>query len=354
MFLPTDHSKHVEPLPPNCSFREGDWHIMASFWHPVAFAHDVGNSPVSTVLLDVDLVLFRTDEGVTIANDQCPHRGTRLSMGKVRNGQLICPMHGLHYDHEGRCTDIPSITDKSTPIPTKLCLKTYQSVERYGIVWTCLKSDPIWPLPDWPLLEDSVGGRFLVPPDVWNASAARHVENFNDIAHFPWVHIDSFGGEESESFPIYKVANTDFGLTFTVPYLEGFNRFPDSVDGEKRHVTYTYELTFPFSTLLLVRPTDSEYVHYFADTVCPVSVNKTRIFQLFTDSQGVVDPEFWMKDAETINREDRSIVESQAPFELPLDTREEIHIPADRMSRAYRKSLSDKFGLGLPINKKSS
>lgn len=354
MFLPTDHSKHTESLPPNCSFRESDWHILASFWHPVAFVHDVGDSPVATRLLDVDLVLFRTEKGVTVADDRCPHRGTRLSMGKVQNGQLICPMHGLHYDYEGRCTDIPSFADKTAPIPTKLCLKTYQSVERYGIVWACLKTDSIWPLPDWPWLDDSVGGPFFVPCDEWNTSAGRHVENFNDIAHFPWVHIDSFGGEESGSYPTYKVENTDYGLTFTVPYLEGFNRFPDGVGGKQRQVKYSYELTFPFSTLLLVRPIDSEYVHYFVDTVCPVSANRTRIFQLFTDSQGVTDPDFWMKDAETINREDKSIVESQVPFELPLDTRQEIHIPADRMSRVYRKSLSDKFGLGLPIGNKSS
>ena len=43
--------------------------------------------------------------------------------------------------------------------------------------------------------------------------------------------------------------------------------------------------------------------------------------------------------------EDRVMVEAQTPEELPLDLREEIHIPADRTSVAYRRLLKT-MGLG--------
>jgi phenylpropionate dioxygenase-like ring-hydroxylating dioxygenase large terminal subunit len=46
-----------------------------------------------------------------------------------------------------------------------------------------------------------------------------------------------------------------------------------------------------------------------------------------------------------IFNEDRVIVESQKPEDLPLDMQMETHIPADRTSIAYRKLLKS-MGLG--------
>ena len=70
-----------------------------------------------------------------------------------------------------------------------------------------------------------------------------------------------------------------------------------------------------------------------------------------TDNSGNPDEDYWTKDALSINDEDRPVVESQSPEELPLDLREEVHIPADRMSIEYRRALAIKFGLGAPITK---
>jgi len=55
-----------------------------------------------------------------------------------------------------------------------------------------------------------------------------------------------------------------------------------------------------------------------------------------------------VQETVAINNEDQPLVESQYPQELPLDLREEINIPADRMSLAYRKALAEKFNLGAP------
>jgi hypothetical protein len=138
-----------------------------------------------------------------------------------------------------------------------------------------------------------------------------------------------------------------------VPYTEGFNRFDDGVPGDTRDVTYRYELTFPFATLLKVEPKGSSYVLYFADVASPVSAHETRIFQLFTDTTGDPDVEFWQRDQRTINGEDLPLVEGQFPVELPLDVRDEMHIPADRMSIEYRRALAGKFGLGAPLSSQS-
>lgn len=346
MFQQANNSQAAATLPRNCTIEESDWRILSSFWHPVAFAHDVTDKPLHAKLLDVELVVYRTSGGIAVARDLCPHRGARLSLGRIVNDRLVCPMHGLHFDHTGKCTRIPSIPDPNATIPDKLCLQSYLSTEHYGIVWTCLSGKPAWQLPTWEGISNPDFKKLYLPHDTWLTSAPRHVENFNDIAHFPWVHTHSFGGDEDAASPPYKVEHTDYGLTFAVSYDENFNRFPDGVPGNQRHVTYTYELTYPFSTIIKVAPAGSGFVHFFGDTVCPVSANETRIFQLCTDTTGNPDRSLWLKDGIIINSEDKPIVEGQHPEELPLDLRDEVHIPADRMSLEYRRALVKKFGLG--------
>lgn len=349
MFQPTDQSTRVSELPAGCSFAESDWHILAGFWHPVAFAHEVTDRPVAARLLDVDLVVYRTGDGVTVARDLCPHRGTRLSAGALRDDMLVCPMHGLHFDGTGTCRRIPSMVNPEAPMAAKIRLHVHQSAEHLGLIWACLKDQPIWPLPEWAGLSDPALKTVYVPSDTWHAAASRHVENFNDVAHFPFVHLGSFGDADSAVFPAYQVTQTDYGLSFAVDYTEGGNRFPDDVKADRREVRYTYELTYPFSTLLIVDPAGSDFVHYFADTVCPVSARETRIFQQLTDTTGDPDADYWIKDSLTINDEDKPLVENQRPEDLPLDTAVEMHIPADRFSLAYRKALATKFGLGAPL-----
>ena len=78
MFQTTNNSKFVSEVPRKNTFSENDWHVLAGFWHPVAFSHEIEDKPVSAKLLDVELVIYRTSKGVSVAKDICPHRGTKL------------------------------------------------------------------------------------------------------------------------------------------------------------------------------------------------------------------------------------------------------------------------------------
>jgi len=348
VFDPIDHYLRKPDIPPGCTFAESDWRILAGFWHPVAFADDVGDAPVACTLLDVELVLFRTSRGVSAALDLCPHRGTRLSAGRIEDDVLVCPMHGFRFRHDGACVAIPSSGNPDARIPPRLRLGTVLTEERYGIVWACLSGEPSWPLPDWPGIGDPQLTKVRVPVDTWRAAGSRHVENFNDVAHFPYVHAASFGNPDPAPIADYTVDETDYGLTFALPYLEGGDRFPDGRNAESREVTYTYQLTFPFSTIIVIAPDGSDYVQYFADAASPVSARETRVFQVMTDTYGPDRTEA-IREALQINDEDKPLVEGQRPERLPLDLREEIHVPADRMSVAYRRALARKFGLGAPM-----
>lgn len=355
MFLATDHSTTVtSELPKNCTFEENDWQILASYWHPVAYAHEIEDKPVAAKLLDVNLVIWRTSTGISAAKDLCMHRGARISMGWIEDDQILCPMHGLSYDADGACTKIPCMGPDAR-IPPKLRLESYRVAEKYGIVWVCLKHEPKQDLPCWSALDDNKLKPVYIPSGIWKASASRHVENFNDVAHFPWVHRQSFGGNGDAPIPIYTVDRTDYGLTFQLPYVErgrmteDAEKHDDSSIPETRNVIYTYELTLPFSSHIRVDCQDYPFTNYIYDTVCPVSANETKIFQIMSDSTDNPSADFWIRDSEQVNSEDAPLVEGQSPEEVPLDLREEVHIPADRMSLEYRRLLAE-IGLGAPIS----
>ena len=67
--------------------------ILVNDWHVVAYAPDLPQGkPVGARLLGEDLVIWRVGERVHVWRDLCLHRGTRLSLGTVRDETLICPI----------------------------------------------------------------------------------------------------------------------------------------------------------------------------------------------------------------------------------------------------------------------
>lgn len=345
MFLPVNNAMPKSLAPANCSFAAADWEILASFWHPVAFSSDVTNAPVGITLLDVNVVLFRTPDGVRAAKDLCMHRGARLSLGSIKDGLLVCGFHGFHYNCDGVCVKIPALAERS-PIPVKLRLHTYRCEERYGLVWICLAPEPRTGLPEWPDIEKDQVTVVPLPMGVWQASAARHVENFNDICHLPWIHANSIGGRASAIEP-YNVSVTDDRLSFEVQ-LEEQVRYveKDSLESgpHYRESHYTYELTLPFASSVCVRDPQGVVTRIY-DIASPVSATSCRIFQCMVDESNSTPVEQLAAYSIQVNSEDIPQVEAQSPHELPLDLRDEIHIPADRMSLEYRRALA-RLGLG--------
>jgi vanillate O-demethylase monooxygenase subunit len=346
MFLPVNNTQARPAMPSNTGFSESDWNVLSAFWHPVALSSAVTDKPAGVRLLDVPVVLYRTPEGVRAARDVCSHRGGKLSLGSIKDGVLVCGFHGFHYDCAGVCVRIPALPAGS-PVPGKLRLQTYLCTERYGFVWVCLASTPRAGLPEWPAIENGSGTVAVVPPSTWQSSAARHVENFNDICHVPWVHTGTFGGPEEAIAP-YDVSISETRLSFQADITEQV-RYADSSNPDAapvyRHAVYSYELTLPFASSVKVFDPKTGHVYRIYDIASPVSASSTRIFQVVVDESRLTPAEALIDFTMRINAEDAPQVEAQSPNQLPLDLRDEIHIPADRMSIEYRRALA-RLGLG--------
>lgn len=329
--------------PPGCTFSANDWHILASYWHPVALSEEVGAEHLSTTLLDVDVVLYRSSRGaLTAANNQCPHRGASLARGWVEDGQMVCAYHGFAYDADGACVRIPAVGAQAK-IPAKLCLKTYQVAEKYGLIWVCLKDEAVQPIPDFDAWSDP-NNQTAALSARWNASAGRHAENFGDVAHAAWIHAETFAPRDYPEIGRFDVEETEHGLYYEVEatFLAA-NTFEAKKNQDIETSLSQYFFTMPFTFDLKMNY--QQGTEHIFDTVQPMSACKIRLFMLKTRDFMKDEPiEDWIEFQEAVNEEDRGTVEDQWPQDLPLNLADEFHMAADAFSIAYRRKLKD---LGL-------
>lgn len=217
---------------------------LAGFWHPIAVADDITDQPRRITLLDDYVVAFRDESGVAALRDLCIHRGAALSLGRVRNGTLVCPYHGWQYDRTGACVRIPSRPADSA-IPTTARAQAYRVQEKYGLVWVAME-EPRDEVPRYPDDVDELAGwkSFLAYRQVWHTSAARAVENFMDFSHFPYVHEGLLGTEDSAEIAPYTVEKLGNGLHYWLEQEEPSDLYGA---GGSQKVRYEYTLVVPFT-----------------------------------------------------------------------------------------------------------
>jgi phenylpropionate dioxygenase-like ring-hydroxylating dioxygenase large terminal subunit len=118
--------------------RAGDAGFLWDFWYPAARSSEIrGRSLVKSMLLEVPLVLGRSDAGRAFAmRDACPHRGIPLSYGRFDGKNLECSYHGWKFDGcSGQCVGIPSLTGQDKLKVERIFAGHYPCVERDGYVW---------------------------------------------------------------------------------------------------------------------------------------------------------------------------------------------------------------------------
>ncbi|MDJ0754970.1 MAG: aromatic ring-hydroxylating dioxygenase subunit alpha [Ardenticatenaceae bacterium] len=315
---------------------------LLNCWHPVAYARDVpADAPFGTKLLDEHLVIWRTSDGSAHAmQDLCIHRGTALSLGWLADDCLVCPYHGWRYDESGACVLIPQTANPN--IPAKARTIKYRCQERYGLIWVALE-EPIYPLPEIPELENGLWKIVNTGPFEWGSDASRQVENFTDFGHFPWVHPGLLGDVDRPVVPDHTVETRGHVLHYTVvrPEAPNSDDFPvfaneEVVRPERRS---RYELHLPYTIVLrLGWGGEKGMVYFFASQ--PISDNKCRGFCIIGRNYDLDQPDSVLQEFEnTIFNQDRRIVESQRPEQVPFDLADELHLKFDAVAVSYRRAM---------------
>jgi phenylpropionate dioxygenase-like ring-hydroxylating dioxygenase large terminal subunit len=124
--------------------------FLWDFWYPAAHSAGIrGRGLLTAMLLEVPLVLGRTDEGKAFAmRDSCPHRGIPLSYGRFDGKNLECSYHGWKFDGcSGQCVEIPSLTSQDKLKVERIFAEHYPCEEHDGYVWVYMNS-PATRLPE--------------------------------------------------------------------------------------------------------------------------------------------------------------------------------------------------------------
>jgi phenylpropionate dioxygenase-like ring-hydroxylating dioxygenase large terminal subunit len=318
------------------------YRALRSFWHPVMYATDLGEDrPAKAVLLDQDLVLVRLGGQVRCFRDLCLHRGTALSLGWVEADRLRCAYHGWTYDPEGFAVDIPARPELSGRL--KVQLARYPVQERDGLIWVSLVQEPAFPIPEFPEFSDPSYRVVSGPVYEWRCSAPRRLENFVDFGHFAWVHTGILGDRDHPEVPDHDVWREGPELRFFQRVVEpnkGTTKDQLGLDDPLLEVDNTYRLTIPLTIYLNRKfPGDNHYI--LVMSASPAGAKTTRSFWFIARNYAFDTPdEDFIEFEDQILEQDRPIVESQRPEELPVDLSAELHVRgADKVSLEYRRWL---------------
>lgn len=313
--------------------------VLIQQWHPVIIAEDLKDQPVSIQVLGEKVAVFRTTHGVHAFKDLCIHRGVALSLGKVVDDEIICPYHGWTYNHNGRCTHIPSLPENRA-IPAKAKATAYSCVEAYGFVWVCL-GEPVQekPMIGTETFDNPKLVRVKMGPYKMNAAGPRVVENFLDVSHLMYVHEGLLGDSNYSEISDYRVHQLEGALV--TDEIKVYQPDPDG-RGNGIYSRYTYKVFNPLCASFTKRMDESEdYFNLFL-IVLPESEDKSTAFMLMERNYALEEEDKVFIDFQNILIEqDQIIVENQQPELLPLDLQAELHLVCDRLSIAYRKMLKE-------------
>jgi len=221
--------------------------------------------------------------------------------------------------------------ESATPLPAQI---------KYGLVWTCLGT-PQREIVDFP--ENAEPDRYVFPVGslgIWT-SGLRLVENFLDLAHFPYVHTGYLGSEAfTEVFPYTVRVSDDDEIWVTDCRFE--QPRASAVAANEIETKYVFRVLRPYTVLLektnALQPDRSDTI---AMMVQPVGEEQC-VAHVIVLSLREGDPDRscrWFQ--RLITGQDKGILENQLPRRLPLDPRAELPVRADLSGTTYRRWLGE-------------
>ncbi len=176
-------------------------------WYVACMPDEIADKPLGRQICGERIVFYRGKDGAPVGiQDFCPHRGAPLSLGFVRDGELVCGYHGLTMGCDGRAASMPGQRVAGFPP-----VRSYAVLERYGFIWVWpgdaetadeskLHALPWAESPDWAY----GGGMFHIRCDY-----RLMVDNLMDLTHETYVHSSSIGQKEIDEAPVKTTIEGD-------------------------------------------------------------------------------------------------------------------------------------------------
>ncbi|WP_159587285.1 aromatic ring-hydroxylating oxygenase subunit alpha [Chelativorans xinjiangense] len=216
------------------------------------------------------------------------------------------------------------------------------ATERYGYLWTTLGA-PSRDLPEIAEAFEEDRRKVVCGAISVKASGLRIVENFLDMAHFPFVHTDILGAEPHTEVRHYT---TEIRRDVDEVWATNCQFFqPQAALSATSGIMtqYMYRVMSPFTVMLYKTCPNSDNRW---DAIClfvqPLDHDRCRahpVMFLIDETSSLTE---LVQFQQLIFLQDRIILENQRPVLLPLEPRAEIPTRADTSSVAYRRWLKEK------------
>ncbi len=309
---------------------------FARVWTPVTLAKNLGTKPLGLVLAGEKVVFFRDAQGKARALiDRCPHRGVKLSLGRVsETGCIECPFHAWQFDGCGKATYIPLNPDAKRENYGAMALSVR---EIGGVLWVYTDVSGDNP-PHEPNVPDALTNEKLAFSRLeveWKAHWTRAMENMLDSPHVPFLHATTIGRFvrpylKPDSRMNIEWKDTEFGG-------ETKSSVDDRDDGGAKLEFYRPNMMI----LHIPVPNQIFRMHSFC---IPIDHERVRMMIIGARSfarLSLLNPYFNHSNAK-IAEQDRAVVESSDPVIIPPAGQEQS-VRTDKATLRFRKYYFDEL-----------
>ncbi len=317
--------------------------VLRRTWQPVALSRDIAPGQVLTYrLFDTDIVIVRFSDGKLLASENsCPHKGMKLSLGKVDSDELQCAYHGWRFNCAGSCTNIPSLIDPPANKLEASTLVRYEIQDRYGMIWVQMDKDETGVLPDVPEFEDPSWTYTLGPPTAFKSGFRREIENYLDMTHFAFAHSSTLGKAADSVVPKMSISEFDDGFLMDAPFpaLKTPHEQPGKLQSAHRRRQRCYLPNFTTIRQTFEDGDERILIH----VPSPNSKFECTVFwalAISKDFRGPA-PEDQIDFAIKVLDEDKTMCDNQVPREVPVNPARGgwgvLVTPGDTLANTYQK-----------------
>lgn len=314
--------------------------VLKRFWYPVIPVAHL-QDPTSFTLLGKPLALWLDADGKPAAViDRCCHRSAKLSKGKVIDGCIRCPYHGLSFNTQGVCCSVQ--TQHPEPTPPSYRVNAYRCQMRYGYVWVCL-DEPLAEIPEIPEVDNPKFRMLHELYEPWNCSGLRMMENAFDNAHFSFVHTGTFGNQQQPIPASIDLTTSDFGLQVktVVPVLNPPLQ-QKNLGIQEEAVFRTNQMTWflPFMRKLHITYPNG-LIHIIVTAATPIDDTTSQIVQfcLRNDTEAEAKASDVIAFDRAVTLEDKVVLET-TDYDTPLSVLAQQHMASDTPGIVMRHKLA--------------
>lgn len=339
--------------------------FLKNAWYTIAWKNElVDGEMLSRKILNTSIVLHRAKDGAVKAlRDVCPHRMAPLSKGKLEDGIIQCPYHGLKFNGDGQCVHNPH---GEGHIPPRAVVQSFPVLEKYFAIWVWMgdpdKADAAL-LPEFEFMEEEThraGSGYLKI----EADYRLEIDNILDLSHIEFMHPIFASPAVSEGAVSYTRDEDrvwSHREMLNDAHLPDFLREAFQIPGDVKVVNRWLDVSWDAPALLAVHAycsplgvpkdvsretTNGPSVHWFT----PETENSTHYFFAFGQPIAHVGAEMAQEIANMQTQggagafefEDKPMIEAQAAVLEGRDLMEHdpIILETDAASVWARKSLS--------------